>query len=199
MTELRRIHAAYDDEGVYVYQAFAPLIVRKALEKGTFGEGFKIERMTWIKPSFGWMLYRCGYASKPDQEAVLKIKLSHEGFRTILSRAVPSAFEAALFADQAAWQQAVKTSDVRYQWDPDRTLHMALMERRAIQLGLSGETVRQYVNEWILSLEEVTELARTIGERVADKCLQLPPVPEEKEYPVDDTLQQILMMTESDR
>lgn len=192
--EMRVIHAAYDDEGVWVYQAFAPRIVQKALEKGTFGEGFKIERMTWIKPSFGWMLYRCGYASKPDQEAVLKIKLSHEGFRAILSRAVPSAFEAALFADQAAWQQAVKTSDVRYQWDPDRTLHLGLMERRAIQLGLSGETVRQYVNDWILSLEEVTELAQTIGERVKNKRTDLPPVPEERVYPVDDTLRQRLMM-----
>lgn len=192
--EMRVIHAAYDDEGVWVYQAFSPLIVQKALEKGTFGEGFKMERMTWIKPSFGWMLYRCGYAMKPEQEAVLKIKLSHEGFRTILSRAVPSTFEPALFADQSDWQRAVKTSDVRYQWDPDRTLRGARMERRAIQLGLSGQTVHQYVKEWILSLEEVTELAHTIGERVKNKRADLPPVPEERAYPVDDTLRQRLMM-----
>ena len=82
----RQIYAAYDDEGVYVYQAFKPSIVKAALDKGTFGAGFNMERMTWIKPSFGWILYRSGYATKTRQEAILKIKLTHEGFLKILRR-----------------------------------------------------------------------------------------------------------------
>ncbi|HBB34945.1 MAG TPA: hypothetical protein DDZ80_20145 [Cyanobacteria bacterium UBA8803] len=31
---------------------------------GNFGKGFSLHRMTWIKPSLGWMLYRSGYATK---------------------------------------------------------------------------------------------------------------------------------------
>ena len=64
----REIRAAYDDEGLYVYQAYRPEIGLYAAEHGRFGPGFKLDRMTWIKPSFGWMLYRCGYGFKPDQE-----------------------------------------------------------------------------------------------------------------------------------
>jgi Domain of unknown function (DUF4291) len=37
-------------------------------------------RMTWIKPSFNWMTYRSGYATKPGQEVVLGIDIAREGF-----------------------------------------------------------------------------------------------------------------------
>jgi hypothetical protein len=36
--------------------------------------------MTWIKPSFLWMMYRCGWATKPGQERVLAIQITREGF-----------------------------------------------------------------------------------------------------------------------
>jgi len=49
----RQIFANYDFDGIYVYQAFKPSIVEAALEKGTFGKGFGLDRMTWIKPSTG--------------------------------------------------------------------------------------------------------------------------------------------------
>ena len=74
MQQPRRIFASYDDEGIYVYQAFTPTTVASALKRGTFDRGFSLDRMTWIKPSFGWMLYRSGYASKHRQEAILKIR-----------------------------------------------------------------------------------------------------------------------------
>ena len=35
-------------------------------------------RMTWIKPSFAWVLYRSGYGRKHNQTRVLKMKLSHD-------------------------------------------------------------------------------------------------------------------------
>jgi hypothetical protein len=49
--------------------------------------------MTWIKPSFGWMLYRSGYATKHRQESILKIKLTHQGFQEILFQAIPTSFD----------------------------------------------------------------------------------------------------------
>ena len=80
----RQIHAEFDEDGVIVYQAFKSSIADEALRLGTFGKGFNLERMTWIKPSFGWMLYRSLYGTKHRQERILKIKLSHAGFLTIL-------------------------------------------------------------------------------------------------------------------
>jgi hypothetical protein len=38
----------FDEQGIYVYQAFSPDIVKTAVELGTFGKGFGLDRMTWI-------------------------------------------------------------------------------------------------------------------------------------------------------
>jgi hypothetical protein len=43
--------------------------------------------MTWIKPSFAWVLYRSGYGFKDkNQERILKIKLKHESIAIFLSK-----------------------------------------------------------------------------------------------------------------
>ena len=189
---MRHILAAYDDTGVYVYQAFKPTTVAAALAKGTFGQGFSLERMTWIKPSFGWMLYRSGYASKSGQEGILKIKITHAGFLTILRQAILTTPDTRRFTDATAWKAALKASDVRVQWDPDRALDGRKLERRAIQIGLRGMTVRRYVEEWIIGLEEVTALAQTIGASVQRGGADFPPVPDERVYAVDDELAAIL-------
>ena len=51
------------------------------------GGEFKFERMSWIKTNFLWMMYRCGWASKKNQERVLAITISREGFEEILANA----------------------------------------------------------------------------------------------------------------
>ena len=189
----RQILAAFDDGGVFVYQAFCPEIVEAAVAKGTFGRGFNLDRMTWIKPSFGWMLYRSGYATKHNQERVARVRLSHAGFREILSRGVPTSFDSGLFADEVSWRAALSRSEVRYQWDPDRDLRLYRLERRALQVGLEGETVRRYVREWVLGVEDVTELAHAVRQAAAAKEA-LPQVPEEREYSVEGDLARRLGM-----
>ena len=46
------IRAVYDDTSVRVYQAFRDEIAEEAVQLGTFGSHFGLNRMTWIKPSF---------------------------------------------------------------------------------------------------------------------------------------------------
>jgi hypothetical protein len=60
----RRILAQFDEESVVVYQAYRPAIGHFAAEHGYFGGAFSLSRMSWIKPNFLWMMYRCGWASK---------------------------------------------------------------------------------------------------------------------------------------
>ncbi|GMI11679.1 hypothetical protein TrLO_g5492 [Triparma laevis f. longispina] len=75
---LPKIVAEFDSDGVYFYQAFKTSIASFAITNQRFGGiDFNHIRMTWIKPSFAWVLYRSGYASKHDQERILKVKLSH--------------------------------------------------------------------------------------------------------------------------
>ncbi|MBN1430327.1 MAG: DUF4291 domain-containing protein [Anaerolineae bacterium] len=194
----KQIYAAYDTEGIYVYQAFKPSIVQAALEKGTFGQGFSLDRMTWIKPSFGWMLYRSGYATKSRQEAILKIKLTHEGFLAILGKSVKTTYPPDLYASIDEWKRALNASDVRHQWDPERALKGHKLDRRAIQIGMRGQTVRRYVHEWIISLEEVTNLAHAVKAAV-DVGQSMPVVPEERAYDVDEELGRRLGVTIFDR
>jgi hypothetical protein len=38
---------------------------------------FKVDRMTWVKPSFLWMTYRSGWATKPKTVAASAVTLDH--------------------------------------------------------------------------------------------------------------------------
>lgn len=188
----KRVIGWFDEQGIYVYQAFKPEIVKEAVSLGTFGKGFGMDRMTWIKPSFGWMLHRSGYGTKTRQEAIARIHITHDGFQAILRQAIPTSYNPKLFNSESDWALALKKSDVRYQWDPDRDLRDYKLDRRAIQLGISGQTVYRYVREWIIGVEKVTSLAHAIRDAVESKEAMLPAVPEEKEYPVSPELERSL-------
>jgi hypothetical protein len=125
---------------------------------------------------------------------VLKIKITHEGFLEILSQSVETSFNPDVYQSVHQWRLALARSDVRLQWDPDRSLRGERLERRAIQIGIRGETVQKYVRSWIIQLEEVTALAKQIGEAVRDGREDAPQVPDEIEYSVSQELQQRLGM-----
>ena len=177
------IRACYDDRGIDVYQAFQPRTVEDAVRLQRFGVGFGLDRMTWIKPSFGWMLYRSGHATKHGQERIVRVTIRHEGFLAALADAVPSSYERDLYASQSEWSIALKRSEARYQWDPDRDLALRPLPVRALQLGISGSLIRRYAAEWIVRIADVTELAHAIRDAVAARAA-LREVPVERAYPV---------------
>ena len=72
----RQIRAAFTDHTITEYQAYSPAIAEAALRAGCFVPPFKRQRMTWIKPSFLWLTYRCGLGAKPGQERVLAVEVS---------------------------------------------------------------------------------------------------------------------------
>jgi hypothetical protein len=116
--------------------------------------------MSWIKPNFLWMMYRCGWASKEGQEVVLAVRLKRTAFDDILRRAVHSSAVPEVYESQAAWKAAVTRSDVRLQWDPDHLPSGAPVERRAIQLGLRRKVLAKYAEEWILGIKDISEFVR---------------------------------------
>ena len=59
--EERNIYAVFDDKTIRVYQAYNDEIADEALKLGRFGSKFSLTRMTWIKPSFLWMMYRLNF------------------------------------------------------------------------------------------------------------------------------------------
>ena len=59
--------------------------------------------------------------------------------------------------------EGLRRAPVRIQWDPERDIHLpAATEFRAIQMGLSGEAVDRYLDNWIVGITNVTALSREI-------------------------------------
>ena len=100
----RHILAQFDDESVIVYQAYRPAIGHFAAKNGFFGGEFSLNRMSWIKPNFLWMMYRCGWASKEGQEVVLAVRLKRAAFDEILRLAVHSSFVPEVYENESAWK-----------------------------------------------------------------------------------------------
>jgi hypothetical protein len=182
----REVRACFTRETIRVYQAFSPEIADRATKAQTFQVPFSRGRMTWIKPSFTWMMYRSGWATKPGQERVLAVDIRRSGFEWALAHSCLSAFAAEHHASFESWQATLRESPVRIQWDPERTWSLAPLEWRTIQVGLSHGAVDAYVDEWITHIADVTELAHETDSMVragaADRARQL--VPAELPYPL---------------
>ncbi|MEG4323194.1 MULTISPECIES: DUF4291 domain-containing protein [unclassified Microcoleus] len=179
----RHILAQFDDDRVVVYQAYRPAIGHFAAEHGYFGGEFSLNRMSWIKPNFLWMMYRSEWGTKPGQEVILAIWLKRSAFDEILASAVHSNFVSKVYGSEKEWKQLVKTSSVRLQWDPDHHPSGAKLERRAIQLGLRGSFLASYAREWIVNIEDISQFVRQQHEYKGEDRPQLL-TPRETVYPV---------------
>jgi len=89
-----------------------------------------------------------------------------------------------VYVTREQWSEAVASSEVRLQWDPDHDPHGDKVERRAIQLGLKGEALQRYAEEWIAGIEDISAI-------VAEQRSKLPSVsglstPRERVFPVHD-------------
>lgn len=184
----RHILAQFDAETVVVYQAYRPEIGHFAARNGSFGGPFSLDRMSWVKPNFLWMMYRSGWGTKPDQEVTLAVTLQRTAFDTLLAQAVPSSSDARQYETEAAWKAAVAGSDVRLQWDPDHGPAGRPLARRAIQLGLCGATLARYAREWIVAIEDISAFVATQRQRLASGHFDELETPREAVYPVTDEL-----------
>lgn len=151
------IRAVYSKDTIRIYQAYSYDIASEAVKLGTFGSKFKMDRMSWIKPSFLWMMYRSGWGTKKNQEYILAIDLKREGFDYIVSYSVLSTYTEEYYHNREEWMRLIKNSDIRCQWDPERDIFGNALNYRSIQLGIRGEILKKYVNEWIVNLTDITE------------------------------------------
>ena len=140
--------------------------------------------MSWIKPNFLWMMYRCGWAQTEGQTVVLAIKIQRFAFDLILANAVCSGYKSDLYSSEKDWKRAMRNSDVRLQWDPDHSPDGGKLARKAIQLGLRGDTLAAYAKDWIISIEDISEFVRAQHQNIWDFDRLI--VPSETIYPATD-------------
>ncbi|KAF7167508.1 hypothetical protein CNMCM6106_003040 [Aspergillus hiratsukae] len=190
----RQIRAKYTCTTITVYQAYGSSIADAAVHAQKFVSPFSRTRMTWTKPSFLWMAYRCGWAQKPKQERVLAIEITREGFEWALRHSCLAHCPEHDAEKKAKWQERLRSSPVRVQWDPERDLQFRPLDYRSIQIGLSAEAVNKYVDEWIVGITDVTEVMREV-----EKCLDEARmedaarlVPVEDVYSLSEELKEIL-------
>ncbi|MGW1509989.1 DUF4291 domain-containing protein [Streptomyces sp. NPDC002394] len=145
-----QIRADHDARTIVVYQAYSPAIADAALRAGRFVAPFSFQRMTWIKPSFLWLMHRSNWARKPGQERILAVRITREGWEEALSRAVLTT------ADPAAVAQAA----VHVQWDPERSARGAALNHYSIQVGISRHLIRAFTDDWTVGLTDVTPQVR---------------------------------------
>jgi hypothetical protein len=182
----RHLLAQYDDDSIVVYQAYRPSIAEYAVKHHRFGGDFSFNRMSWIKPNFLWMMFRAGWATREGQERILAVSIRRTFFERILECAVASSFSASGYADEAEWKKAIENSDVRLQWDPDHDPFGQPIARRAVQLGLRGETLVEYGSAAITGIEDVTAFVHEQHGNVTGDCAQLI-TPRERVYVPGDT------------
>ncbi|KAF8069921.1 ATP-dependent RNA helicase DHX8 [Lyophyllum atratum] len=197
----RQIRALYDDETITVYQAYSAAIAIPAVkeQKLSASPAFKPSRMTWIKPSWCWMMYRSGYSHKDkNQEHILALKMKREDFHQLLAAASVSC------GGHLTTEE--KSRQVRVQWDPERSPALDVLPYRSIQIRISSVMSKTWVDGWIVSIEDVTAAAKALKraleeepkwtlEDLAARGL----VPREEVYEISNELRKILKMDREDK
>lgn len=193
----RQIRADYNDETITVYQAYSQDIADAAVREQRLNASpkFKLGRMTWIKPSWSWMMYRAGYSYKdPGQARILALKMKHKDFLALLEHGTLSTHKPG--------QQNSPPGSVRIQWDPERTPSLNVLPYRSIQIGIGADLCQTWVRKWIVSIEDVTETAQKLKQTLdnnpdisTESLIERGLVPTERPYPVAEDLMKQLEMT----
>ena len=187
MTKERQIRACYDKDTIVIYQAYSDQIADAAIKQQRFVSPFSFHRMTWIKPSFLWLMHRSNWGQKSNQQRTLAVYISRTGWDKALSLGVLTHPEPAVFANPTDWAPRFRDAPVHIQWDTERSLRGAGLAHYSIQVGIGRQLIREFVDEWIVKIEDLSPAVakmRTFmrsGNRKNAKRL-LPP---ERVYPVD--------------
>ncbi len=182
---VKEIFAKYDRQCIRVYQAYNPAIAKEAVALQTFGENFNVNRMTWIKPSFLWLMYRSNWGTKKNQECILAIDVYRSKFDEILQKAILTSPDSASYTGEQ-WEKAFDETTVYCQWDPDRNINGNAVSRAAIQIGLKGNTLRDFLDTGICRIEDLTLSVRKQNEQRKNGKLNSKDLPTERIYPLND-------------
>lgn len=181
------IRADYDGRSIVVYQAYGKAIALAALQHQRFVAPFSFNRMTWIKPSFLWMMERSNWGLKPGQEMILAVRITRQGWEEALAQAVLTSPNPRIYQGYEDWRAQFERTHVHVQWDPERTIRGKSLPIRSIQVGLSRHIIEKYVNEWTVEISDYTPLVRKIYKLLQDgqEARARGFLPQERVYPLD--------------
>lgn len=196
MAETYEIRAHFDRDTIVIYQAYNDAITKPALKAQKFVAPFSFNRMTWIKPSFNWLMYRSNWGLKSGQENILAVHITRAGWEKALSLGVLTSPEKTIFRTGDEWEQKFKKAPVHIQWDTERSNRGAALTHFSIQVGLSSDIIEEYVNDWIVKIEDFTPTVRKLHNFIkSGNSKNFNRIyPTEKVYPVPEKLKKSLMI-----
>jgi len=176
------IIAQFDQENIIIYQAFKDSIAEYAVKHQRFGGvDYDFNRITWLKPSFLWMMYYSGWAKKENQENILAITLSREGFDELLSGAVLQHKLSSSYAGSETY-----SNEITIQWEHYYDLFGTKTDRYAAKIGIQGEAQRRYNEKWIRNIENITSYVRQQQQLLQENKMTQLMLPHERAYAPDD-------------
>ena len=192
----REIRATFYNQSIVVYQAYDPAIGGPAIAKQKLVPPFLYDRMTWIKPSFLWMMYRSDWGTRAGMNQVLQIHILRSAWEAALSEAVSTTHDPTVHPKAQDWKTAHKSARILVQWDPERDIRLGKVPYRSIQIGISPAISKDFATKWITKIVDVTPLAHRIEKLVKqgawDEAEAL--LPRVERYPVPNKIAQRLGM-----
>ncbi|MEO1052320.1 MAG: DUF4291 domain-containing protein [Bacteroidota bacterium] len=191
------IRATFDQKRIAIYQAFDSSIAEPALQNQKLVSPFSYSRMTWIKPSYLWLMYRSDWANRAGMGRILKIWIYREAWDAALREAVLTTPESHVYKDAKKWRKMLDKASIRVQWDPERDVYNNRLPYKSIQVGITPVLAKAYAREWIDAIEDCTQKTRQIRDLVYARDFSSAKVllPEETAYPVDGRIKQALGMS----
>ena len=183
----KEIFAKYNKKTIRIYQAYNDEIAHEAVKLQNFGKNFSTERMTWIKPSFLWLMNRSNWGTKKNQENILAIDVYRDFFDSLLEKAVLTSPDSKLY-DGKQWEKNFGETDVYCQWDTDRGINGNPLGRYAVQIGIKGNALRDFLERGIFSIEDITPLVRKWNVQRKKNTLNTKDLPTETIYPVESSI-----------
>lgn len=186
----QEIRAEFDTKTITVYQAYNKQIAVPAIKNNKFEKPFSFTRMTWVKPSFLWLMERSNWGSKSNQDHILGIKMKLEYWEKALSLGVLTDPDKNIYSSGYEWEKQFKNAKVHIQWDPERTLKGGKLQERTIQVGISRFLIEEYNNDWIEEIIDVTPLVKKMNAlRKAGKYKEVKRfLPKERVYPLNNEI-----------
>ena len=196
MSVYHQIRALYDRDTITVYQAYNQQIAQLAVQQQKFVSPFSFHRMTWIKPSFLWLMERSHWATKSNQNHILAIRIKRDFWEYLLQQSIHTDPTLSAHKNGEHWFESFENAKVHIQWDPERNLKGTKLEQRSIQIGISRFLIQAFNNTAIHSIQDITPLVnkmaqfRRLGQyKHAEKLL-----PKQRIYPLNDALKKHLLI-----
>ena len=181
MAATYEIRANYDNKTIVMYQAYNDAIADAAMEAQRFVAPFSMRRMTWIKPSFRWLMHRSNWGKKSGQTRTLAVHIYRDVWEEALSQGVLTHPEPSIHGSREAWHEAFEGG---------------ALDHYSIQVGLTRHLIEEFASNWIARIEDLSpQVAKMEKMRQGKHKKHLSRhLPSERVYPLDEGFGAHLLM-----